>query len=40
VSEPTVKLDIEHVLVQDDPRMWSATRKVRFEGRPLYHTDH
>lgn len=29
ISSPVEeKLDIEHVLVEDDPRMWSLTRKV------------
>jgi hypothetical protein len=29
-SECVIKLDIEHALVEDDPRIWSNTRKVSF----------
>ena len=29
-SESVIKPDIEHALVEDDPRIWSSTRKVRF----------
>ena len=29
-----IKFDIEHALVEDDPRTWSHTRKVRFLFRP------
>lgn len=28
-SPPEEKLDIEHAFVEDDPRKWSSTRKVR-----------
>ena len=28
--EGTLMLDIEHVLVEDDPRIWSNNRKVSF----------
>jgi hypothetical protein len=31
--ESVIKLDIEHTLVEDDPRMWSNTRKVGFMFR-------
>lgn len=29
-AEPPLKLDIEHAIVQDDPREWSNARKVFF----------
>lgn len=28
--KPAAKLDIEHAVVQDDPRQWPKTRKVRW----------
>ena len=27
-TKEVIKLDIEHALVEDDPRIWSNTRKV------------
>lgn len=28
LSNEPIKLDIEHAVVEDDPRMWSNTKKV------------
>ena len=32
--ESVIKPDIEHALVEDDPRIWSNTRKVGFLIKP------
>ncbi|KAG8214816.1 hypothetical protein J3R82DRAFT_9963 [Butyriboletus roseoflavus] len=32
--EDVIKLDIEHAIVEDDPRIWSNTRKVGLLFRP------
>lgn len=29
-ADPPLEVDIEHAIVQDDPRNWSKTRKVLF----------
>ena len=33
-TEVPLKLDIEHAIVQDDPREWSKARKASFEQYP------